>query len=216
MECKIMKQKLRLVCAAVIVDLSLSLAAVAQDGVSKPQVSKDPLTSEQMAVYRSVLQGYTNGSDSPLNVANKTAPMDTSGPFFDKACVRGLELENTRTSTEVVHQLDSSLALDRKFILVDPDQQEEKIKENDPQHLIKRAISGEEEVTTKKLDTAVTHAFETALFTLTEIIFDKRHRRAVVGYSFVCGGLCGHGNTLVLKKVGEKWRVSKTCGGWVS
>jgi hypothetical protein len=28
--------------------------------------------------------------------------------------------------------------------------------------------------------------------------------------------LCGNGNTLVLKKVGQYWRVTRRCGGWVS
>jgi hypothetical protein len=54
---------------------------------------------------------------------------------------------------------------------------------------MKRAIDDREEVTEKQVDDSVKRAFETGLFTLTEIIFDKQHRRAVVAYSFVCGGL---------------------------
>jgi hypothetical protein len=100
--------------------------------------------------------------------------------------------------------------------LVDPDRQERKIEESDPQKLMKRAIDDGEKVTDKQLKDSLKDAFVSGLFTLTEIMFDKQHRSAVVAYSFVCGGLCGHGNTLIMKKVGQEWRVSKRCGGWIS
>lgn len=207
---------MRKIWAMVTGGLAVSLAATAQDEAPKPKVSKEPLTAEQVAVYRAVLQGYTNGTDSPLNVANKTEPLDQSGPFFDKSCVKGLELESTDNSVPVVHQLDLSVAPNKKFVLVDPDRQEEKIKENDPQKLMKRAIDGGEHVNEKQIGDSVKQAFATGLFTLTEIRFDKQHRNAAVAYSFACGGLCGHGNTLILKKVGQGWKVSKRCGEWIS
>jgi hypothetical protein len=68
-----------------------------------------------------------------------------------------------------------------------------------------------EKITEKQLDSSLREAFATGLFTFSEIAFDKRHQRAVLAYSFVCGGLCGHGNTIVLKKVGAKWKRVKTC-----
>jgi hypothetical protein len=100
--------------------------------------------------------------------------------------------------------------------LVDPDRQEQKVKENDPQNLMKSAIDEGERVSDKQIENSVKQAFATGLFTLTEIRFDKQHHHAMVAYSFVCGGLCGHGNTLILKKVGQGWKVSKRCGGWIS
>jgi hypothetical protein len=66
------------------------------------------------------------------------------------------------------------------------------------------------------VDQSLKRAFGSALFELSEIVFDKEHRRAVVSYSFVCGELCGNGSTLVLNKVGQGWKVAKRCGGWVS
>ncbi len=200
----------------VVAMVCLTVSAVAQDEAAKPKVSKDPLTAEQIAVYRAVLQGYTNGSDNLLNVANKTEPLDQSEPFFGKSCMSGIELETADASVPVVHQLDPSVAPSKKFILVDPDRQAQRVKENDPQKLMTRAIDGHEKVTEKQMDDSVKQAFETGLFTLTEIVFDKQHRYAVVAYSFVCGGLCGHGNTLILEKVGQDWKVSKRCGGWIS
>jgi hypothetical protein len=100
--------------------------------------------------------------------------------------------------------------------LVDPDPQQETIKQNDPQNPIKKAIDEHQKVTDEQLNQSVKGAFGSALFELSEIAFDKEHSRAVVSYSFVCGELCGSGNTLVLKKVGHAWKVVKRCGGWVS
>ena len=103
-----------------------------------------------------------------------------------------------------------------KVAFVDASRQEEKIKNGDPAILMKRVIDDRENVPINQIDDAVKHAFKNGLFTLSEIVFNKKHNRALVSYSFVCGELCGHGNVLVLKKVGEKWKVHKTCQGWVS
>ena len=81
---------------------------------------------------------------------------------------------------------------------------------------MKRAIDGGERVTEKQLAGSLHEAFATGLFTFSEIAFDKRHQHAVLAYSFVCGGLCGHGNTIVLRKVGGKWKPRKTCQSWIS
>jgi hypothetical protein len=200
----------------VMASLALSMAAATQDDAPKPKVSKHPFTTEQIAVYRAVLEDYRNGFDGALNVASKSEPLDQSELTLDKTCVKGLELENTGSSGSFVHELSSAVAVSPKIVLVDPDRQQKKVEENDPQRLMKRAIDDGEKVTDKQLDDSLKQAFATGLFTLTEIVFDKQHRRAVVAYSFVCGSLCGHGNTLVLKKVGQKWKISKRCSGWVS
>jgi hypothetical protein len=95
--------------------------------------------------------------------------------------------------------------------------QQKTIKENDPQNLVKEAIDDHERVTDKQVDQSVKQAFETGLFTLSEIVFDKEHRRAVVAYSLVCGMCCaGTATRLVLKKVGQDWRMTRRCGGWLS
>ncbi len=192
--------------------LSLSICAMTQEDAPKPKVSDDSLTPEQIAVYRAVLKDYTKGSDGALNLANITEPLDQS----DKACFEGIEVGVSKVSTPVVHRLTPSLVLNSRIVLVDPDRQQKAIKENDPQNLLKKAVDDHEKVTDEQVDQSVKQAFETGLFALSEIAFDKEHRRAVVAYSFACGMLCGNGNTLVLKKVGKDWRVTKRCGGWVS
>lgn len=195
-----------------VVLLVLSLRAFAQENGPKPKVSDDPLTTEQFAVYRAVLSDFLKGSDGALNLANITEPLDQS----DKACFRGMDAVVIRESASVVHRLEPSLVTDTKIVLVDPDLQQNAIQENDPQQLIKKAVDEPGKVADEQMDESVKNAFKTALFTLSEIVFDKQHRRAVVAYSFACGMLCGNGNTLVLKKVGHDWKVAKRCGGWVS
>jgi hypothetical protein len=195
-----------------VVLLVLSLRAFAQENGPKPKVSDDPLTTEQFAVYRAVLSDFLKGSDGALNLANITEPLDQS----DKACFRGMDAVVIRESASVVHRLEPSLVTDTKIVLVDPDLQKNAIQENDPQQLIKKAVDEPGKVADEQMDESVKNAFKTALFTLSEIVFDKQHRRAVVAYSFACGMLCGNGNTLVLKKVGHDWKVAKRCGGWVS
>jgi hypothetical protein len=190
----------------------ISLGAVAQENAPKPSVSDAPLTGEQTAVYRAVLGVYLKGSDRVLNLANVTEPLEGA----DTACVRGIDTSVAKGSAFIVHRFALSFVADTKIMLVDPDSQEVRIKENDPQNLISKAIDDHQKITDEQLDTSIKSAFDTGLFTLSEIAFDRDHRRAVVSYSFVCGGLCGNGNTLVLKKVGHIWKVTKRCGGWVS
>jgi hypothetical protein len=60
------------------------LAGAAQDAVLKPNVSKEPLTAEQIAVYRALLEDYTKGRDGGLNLASKTAPFEMSGPSYEE------------------------------------------------------------------------------------------------------------------------------------
>jgi len=81
---------------------------------------------------------------------------------------------------------------------------------------MRKALDDHQKITDEQLDQSVKSAFDTGLFTLSEIAFDRDHRRAVLSYSFVCGRLCGNGNTLVLRKVGHNWKVLKRRGGWVS
>jgi hypothetical protein len=205
---------MRPILATAIATLSLALVALSQEDAPKAKVSSDPLTEEQIAVYRTVLDSYSNGSNATLNVADQTETLDLSE---DKDCLKGIDLDPGNTSTSVVHRLDNRVTkMKQNIVLVNGELQQKKVEENDPQKLMKRAIDGGERVTEKQLDGSLREAFATGLFAFSEIAFDKRHQHAVLAYSFVCGGLCGHGNTIVLRKVGGKWKQRKTCRSWIS
>ncbi len=205
-------REVRIIFWILATSLVLPFPSLAQSDSPKPKVSSHPLTVEQIAVYRAVLEDYTKGADGALNLAKETELLDR--PISSDVCIKGIDLEAAGNSALVVHQF-SAETLGPKVVVVDPDRQSVQIEENDPQKLVKKAID-KGQVSNKQLDDSVKRAFETGLFTLSEIVLDKRHRHAVVAYSFVCGSLCGNGNTLVLNKVGQKWKVDHMCGGWVS
>lgn len=195
-----------------VLSLLLSAATVAQVEEPKPQVSKEPLTADQIAIYRAVLKQYLGPDQTPLNLANRTEPIQV--PDAPAECLKGITLEKP-PSPPVIHALDSSLA-EPPVVLVDPNQQRKKVHENDPGNLAREGVNGRSP-TQKEVEEAVNKAFSTGLFTLSEILFDKDHRHAMVTYSFVCGRLCGNGTTLVLTKTDQGWTVNKeTCGGWIS
>jgi hypothetical protein len=189
---------------------------VTQDQTSKPKISDESLTADQIAVYRGVLKDYTKGSKGPLNVANRTEPLGDSRPMFDEACFKEVEASVPKPSVPISHSLETSQMPDIQIVFVDPDRQQKLIDKNDPQNLVTKAIDDHEHRHCAQVDESVKDAFEVGMFTLSEILFDKQHRRAAVAYSFVCGGLCGNGDTLILTKSGKSWKVTKRCGGWVS
>jgi hypothetical protein len=188
-------------------------APPAQKDEPKPVISKDPLTAEQIAIYRAVLQDYTQGEDAALNIADVTAPFsnDLTG---DGSCQEGISAPDK--GPLVVHRMDPAVALNPKMVLVDPNRQNKTVKKNDPGNAIHSAVADGRPVSDKEVEKSVKQAFATGLFTFSEIIFDKDHTYAAVWYSFHCGSLCGRGNTIVLKKVEGKWKISKHCGGWIS
>jgi hypothetical protein len=205
---------MRLSHLVILPSIFLAIGVAAQNDPPKPKVAKDPLTKEQVEVYRAVLKNYMKDSNSALNVSNRTELLELEEHSFDKECVKGMALE--RTDNPVVHKLSPAVLISRKMVLVDPEQQQTRVDENDPGKLIQKAVDEEGKVTNKQLDESIRRAFATGLFSLSEIIFDKSHKRAVVSYGFVCGGLCGHGGTLILEKVGDDWKVRTTCSSWIS
>ena len=196
--------------------LVVSLCAMTQDQTPKAKISDEPLTADQIAVYRAVLKDFAKGPNSPLNLANTTEPLDDSRPMFNEACIKEVGASVPKLSVPISHRLERLLMPDMHIVLVDPDHQQKLIDENDPQILVKKVVDDHEKVTDVQVDQSVKHAFEVGMFTVSEIVFDKQHRRAAVAYSFVCGSLCGYGNTLILRKSGQSWKITKTCSGWVS
>lgn len=195
---------------------ALSLHVNAQDSEPNPQLSKVPLTADQVAIYRMALEGYVKGSDGALNIANLTEPLDVRELKSGEGCLKGIRLEKSDNGRRV-HQLNSAVITGPKMALVDPRKQNKQVEENDPSRMIKKSADKGEPVSESRLAESVNLAFSSGLFRLSEIVFDQQHRYAVLSYSFVCGSLCGHGRTIVVKKVGRQWKVTqRSCGTWIS
>jgi len=166
-----------------------------------------------LAVYQVVVHEYLKNSKDTLNLADRTEPLQKAPVSFEGGCPADRAKPEP---SHVVHRTAQAAALDKRLALVDPDKQQEKINTGDPQILVKKAIDDHVMPSDQDLENSIKQAFKNGVFTLSEIVFDKKHQFALVSYSFVCGGLCGNGNTYVLEKSSGKWKIKKTCGGWVA
>jgi hypothetical protein len=188
----------------------------AQSKKAKPVLSNEPMTAEQIEIYRAALKNYTHGADASLNLANVTRPFPPEGSFASpgKDCLHDIELLKS-SDNQVFHHLDPSVPLTSKMVLVDPGKQGKKVRENDPGKTIK---DSRKPLSDADVANAVATGFNNGLFTFSEILFNKSHTRAAVQYSFVCGGLCGHGGTMILIMKDGKWIAdgSQYCGSWIS
>lgn len=182
-----------------------------------PTLSKDPLTPDQIVIYRTFLENYI-GAPAPVHLANRTEALDPSSgddvedgaddDADEPPCLKRLKLEFEKNSIGVAHMLDPNLAIPGRFVLVDPDQQEVTVKSNDPSKTMREGKSSTD---------AVDQAFATGLLTLSEIVFDRKHHVAVMSFSFWCGRTCGHGAVVIFKKKGGQWKISKKpCVQWIS
>jgi hypothetical protein len=177
---------------------------------SEPLKRGDELGADEIAIYRAILPSpilpARKESGARINLANKTYPLSLH-PGAACMCFRGIDLESFDRASRSYHELPEYLLPGKDVRLADPEEHVKIVRKNDPE----RDHPG------KSLDQAVDDAFATGLFSISEIAFDKEHRRAVVSYSFVCGSLCGNGKTLVFEKVNGEWKeTDQTCGGWIS
>jgi hypothetical protein len=196
--------------AACLFTLAVSSPSV-DSTKNKPTKSMTPLSADEIVIYRTVLRQYVSDDRGSLNVSDTTYPLDSTSPMDklpDSECLKGIKLENLETIAHSFHNLTPDVLPGGNMRLVDPKQQGKIARANDPSKTIRGG---------KSVDRAVRDAFDTALFSMSEIAFDKEHDYAVVSYSFWCGSLCGNGTTEVFEKVSGEWRrTDRNCGGWVS
>ncbi|MGO9317390.1 MAG: hypothetical protein ACLPXT_14610 [Terracidiphilus sp.] len=192
--------------ALVLVFVGLATAQEAAETMSK--VSDQPLTSEQLAVYRVVLHGWMENEVNAMNLSIQTIPFPISGAFDAGDCGKDLNLEPVVPG--VVHRFrpaDLPQLGSDKIGLVDPERQRNEVAENDPGKTISEGRS---------IEDAVRNGFAHGLVTVSEIRFDKEHQHAIVSYSFFCGSLCGNGGTVILEKVDGAWQRKSRCHDWIS
>jgi hypothetical protein len=173
------------ICPLIIGSFALLPAAAAQLSKPKPTVSAAPLTAEQVATYRTVLEGYAKDSKNPLILADKSEPLEQSGPFSDGACMQEFHIEVSKGLVPVIYPLDTIVSSKLNLVLVDPKKQRKQIRKNDPDNLMKKSIDDHQKITDNNVANAVEQAFHTGLFTLSEIAFDKEHRYALATASTV-------------------------------
>ena len=180
---------------------------------ASPNLSKDPLTADQIAIYRTFLAYFAVGS-TPLHLINKTVALPLPDPSESEdddpeidPCLKGLTLVNRKEAATLVHMLDRSLAIKGRVVLVDPDSQEGQIKADDPSKTMDQGKTSE----------AAKPASATGFMELSEILFDRSHRGALMIASFSCGHTCGFVAVFRFKKTRHQWKMFKEpCAGGVS
>ena len=177
----------------------------------KPSKATTPLSADELTIYKAVLQHYSSKEAGNLHVSSTTYPLNPDSPTSGLAgpdCLKGIQLENLATLSHSFHDLTPDVLTGNGMALVDPKKQAKIVHSNDPSDTIRKG---------KSVNNAVTDAFATALFSMSEIAFDKEHHFAVVSYTFWCGSLCANGSTIVFENVDGVWKnANRNCGGWVS
>jgi hypothetical protein len=188
----------RLVVALVLFQLA-NLSYAQTDSV---QVLSSPFTQEQIAVYHAFLADYRRGDDArTINVAEQTDILEPDDGDYS-GCMKKFP-KSARGNT--VHHLTEEFARENRLLVVDP----KSYKVSDPEE--GWMLKGQ------SVERAVKAGFESGLLTLSEIIFDEKHRSAALHYSFVCGKLCAHLETVVYEKRHGVWKASQlSCGYGVS
>jgi hypothetical protein len=159
-----------------------------------PLPDKTLLTPEQLQVYSDFIESVRKTNFKALS--NRTFPLDLSGLGKDAACLQGLQLEDTQESSHSIHSLGSEVLRGHSIQIVDEQQEASILKQRDS------------DVTTHGkdyLNDASGIPRDLGVLALSEIVFDKSHRFAVLKYVFLCGAHCNSGAILVLEKVGSQW-----------
>jgi hypothetical protein len=183
---------MRLISTTLIIYIALLLNTICSAEAIKPESSKEPLTEEQVSVYRAFLENMLTSSqlNLPLHLVNETNPFVLSSFLLNQACVKGLLLEDVTDSAPSRHKLAEGVILNLKIVLVDPIKQRGRPEKGESAN---RTIDNEQ------------------YLTLSEILFDKDHQHAVVSYIFEGDGIIGAVQTQILNKSGDKWKFDTQC-----
>ena len=180
--------------------------ALAGSAHKKPAKNTNPFSTDEVAIYRGILERWNSNSRGLLNVSNRTFPIDRN--ISDCGCLKGIEPQTILSAAHSFRVLTKDVLAGKNIMLVDADKQAVIVHSNDPNNSMREG---------KSVETAVNVAFSTGLFSMSEIAFDKEQRSALVSYSFVCGSLCGSGGVWLFEKVDGVWKKSeRVCGGWIS
>jgi hypothetical protein len=169
-------------------------------------LGQQPVSKDAAVIYKAFLASYYDGSDTVLNIADRTVAFN---PGFEKdsaaLCLK--EAKMPAGPSAEIHALDASILphmMKARFIA----QKDGNKAIRDPGDAIEHGGS---------VDDAVRVGIAAGVMTLSEVVFNEDHTRAVLSFSFHCGRLCGNGGAMLFKMRNGRWgRGTQVCGGWVS
>lgn len=157
------------------------------------------------AIYGAFMAQWMGKDDAPISVASTVRQPSQEDIDQYNECAgggKGRSIHWTTGTTDA--DIKSALAPFDRVKLVDP----KRWRAADPGELIAKGES---------VDVAVKHGIDGGLMTLSAISFNEAHDIAIFSFSFVCGGLCGHGGTVMFKKTSRGWVQGKEpCSSWMS
>ncbi len=165
------------------------------------------MSGDEIAIYKAVLLQWIAGDRTALKVALQTYPLE---PFSEAGstpceCLRNIDVQTLAATSRSFHNLPREILPRKNVRLVDADEYSKTTSSKDVGSA--RDYPGDPSMA----DVA------NGVFSMSEIAFDREHRRALVSYSFTCGLLCGSGLTIVFEKIDGEWRGIKVeCSGWAS
>lgn len=158
------------------------------------------LTTDEVVLYKLVLAQWLGKDRHPLTLSRETYPFDVISEPPPCVCMKGFEFESLSLASHSVHTLTPKV-----------------LPRNNIRFLEENGAATYSSMSKEEAQRNPISDPEHGVFSLSEIVFDREHRRALVSYSYGCGLLCGSGRTLVFEKVGNEWKLQKLeCGGWVS
>jgi hypothetical protein len=167
----------------------------------RPVLSRSPFSEEQLSVYRGVLDMLSLLHFR--NLSTVSVPFDFTGFLENRPCLDGIELENVPEAQRTIHGSGPEITKARELKLVDRYEQTKLLKQ--------RAAAST--VPTKSRQAGS----ELNFLVRSEVVFDKKHKFAVVKYLSICGEHCASGTTRVMEKVDGKWVASSrpVCAGLI-
>jgi hypothetical protein len=188
--------------------LSMGLLSVATAACGSPlsghsSVANDSISPDEIAIYETVLGSWLGKQNDPQLVSEQlsAAPSKEDPEFSD--CAKGLNLSEAAQGNRPQKSLAGVQFKRAGVQLVDGS----KWKPADPGEAIANGTS---------VDTAVREGFSHSLISFSQIAFTRDGKDALVKLGMVCGGLCGSGSTIHLRKSAVGWEILGRCGGWIS
>lgn len=156
---------------------------------------------DQSEIYKVFLTQWVGTEQKPINVSRKAEPLSSDDmKDFTECAGSGTRWVLPAPASDITDQIS-------QLVYVRP-MSAETWKPQDPGDLVAHGQS---------VGSAVDSGFSQGLMTLSTVVFDHTRHTAGLKYSFVCGGLCGSGGTVLFKKTSHGWaRSKKECGTWRS
>ena len=171
-------------------------------------VPTDSFTGEQLAVYRAALLHLRSEKKGSLLISAETNESMWFGEEWIPGCANGLGVDSgppkfTHRFTEDI--LDSFGVSSVRLV----SKGETDAKSN-------RRLKASQKIGAPSRQLGPGEPLVRGYYQLGEVRFDATHTHAALGYDFVCRGLCGEGEVVLLVKTGSEWKVTDSCVTWYS